>query len=54
MLRLFDYGFDQFTYVTVISPLYPLAQITVNNSAASQVVSLAPAAGDPAAAAEGL
>lgn len=42
-IRLFDYGFDQFTYVTVISPLYPLAQITVNNSAASQVVSLAPA-----------
>ena len=42
-IRLFNYGFDQFTYVTVISPLYPLAQITVNNSAASQVVSLAPA-----------
>lgn len=42
-IRLFDYGFDQFSYVTVISPLYPLAQITVNNSAASQIVSLAPA-----------
>lgn len=42
-IRLFNYGFDQFSYVTVISPLYPLAQITVNNSAASQVVSLAPA-----------
>lgn len=42
-IRLFDYGFDQFSYVTVISPLYPLTQITVNHSAASQVVSLAPA-----------
>lgn len=42
-IRLFNYGFDQFSYVTVISPLYPLAQVTVNNSAASQVVSLAPA-----------
>ena len=42
-IRLFNYGFDQFSYVSIVSPLYPLAQITVNNSAASQVVSLAPA-----------
>lgn len=42
-IRLFQYGFDQFSYVSIVSPLYPLAQITVNNSAASQVVSLAPA-----------
>ena len=41
-IRLFRYGFENYAYVTAISPLYPVAQIRVNNSAASEVVSLAP------------
>lgn len=43
-IRLFRYGFENYAYVTAISPLYPVAQIRVNNSAASEVVSLAPVA----------
>lgn len=42
-IKLFDYGFDQFTYVTAVSPLYPLAQIAVSHSAGSESVALAPA-----------
>lgn len=42
-IRLFDYGFDNFSYVTILSPLYPVAQIAVNNSAGSESVALAPA-----------
>ena len=43
-IRLFNYGFDQFSYVTAVSPLYPIAQVSVSNSAGSEVVALAPAA----------
>lgn len=41
-IRLFRYGFENYAFVTAVSPLYPVAQIHVNNSAASEVVSLAP------------
>lgn len=41
-IRMFRYGFDNYAYVTMVSPLYPVAQITVKNSAASEVVSLSP------------
>lgn len=41
-IKLFDYGFDGFSYVSAISPLYPLAQVTVKNSAGSEAVALAP------------
>ena len=43
-IRLFDYGFDQFSYVTAVSPLYPIAQVSVSHSAGSEAVALAPAA----------
>lgn len=42
-IRLFDYGFDQFSYVTAVSPLYPIAQVAVSHSAGSESVALAPA-----------
>lgn len=41
-IRLFDYGFDQFTYVTAVSPLYPIAQVAVSHSAGAEAVALAP------------
>ena len=40
---LFDYGFDNFNYVPILSPLYPVAQVTVSNSAGAEVVAVAPA-----------
>ena len=42
-IRLFDYGFDQFSYVTAVSPLYPIAQVAVSHSAGSEAVAVAPA-----------
>ena len=41
-IRLFEYGFDNFAYVTALSPLYPVTQIAINNSAGSEYVALAP------------
>ena len=41
-IRLFNYGFDSFSYVTALSPLYPVTQIAINNSAGSEYVALAP------------
>lgn len=41
-IRLFKYGFENFSYKTIVSPLYPVTQIAVRNSGASEVVSLAP------------
>ena len=41
-IRLFQYGFDHFEYVTALSPLYPVTQIRVENSAGSEFVALAP------------
>ncbi|MFQ8766641.1 MAG: hypothetical protein ACLR8U_09060 [Oscillospiraceae bacterium] len=38
-----DYGFDNYSYVTALSPLYPIAQVSVLNSAASEAVAVAPA-----------
>ena len=40
---LFDYGFDNFAYVPILSPLYPVAQVGVSNSAGAEVVAVAPA-----------
>ena len=41
-IRLFEYGFNSFQYVPVLSPLYPVAQMTVSSSAGSEVVALCP------------
>ena len=41
-IRLFNYGFDNFSYVSVLSPLYPVAQVTVTNSAGAEAVAAAP------------
>lgn len=40
---LLDYGFNNFSYVTALSPLYPVAQVSVLNSAGSEAVAAAPA-----------
>ena len=40
---LLDYGFDNYSYVTALSPLYPIDQVSVLNSAASEAVAVAPA-----------
>ena len=42
-IKLLDYGFDNYSYVTALSPLYPIAQVNVLNSAASEAVAVAPA-----------
>ena len=42
-IKLLDYGFDNFSYVTALSPLYPIAQVNVLNSAVSEAVAVAPA-----------
>ena len=42
-ISLLDYGFDNFSYVTALSPLYPIAQVNVLNSAGSEAVAVAPA-----------
>ncbi len=42
-IKLLDYGFDNFSYVTALSPLYPIDQVTVLNSAGSEAVAVAPA-----------
>lgn len=41
-IRLFNYGFDNFSYVSVLSPLYPVAQVKVTNSAGAEAVAVAP------------
>jgi len=41
-IRLFKYGFDNFSYVSVLSTLYPVAQVNVANSAGSEAVAVAP------------
>ena len=42
-IKLLDYGFDNYSYVTALSPLYPIDQVSVLNSAASEAVAVAPA-----------
>ena len=42
-IKLLDYGFDNFSYVTALSPLYPIAQVGVLHSAGSEAVAVAPA-----------
>jgi len=41
-IRLFKYGFENYSYVTVLSTLYPVAQVSVSNSAGSEAVAVAP------------
>ena len=41
-IRLFNYGFDNFSYVSVLSPLYPVAQVGVTSSAGAEAVAVAP------------
>ena len=41
-IKLFNYGFEQFAYHTALSPLYPVTQIGIRNSASSEFVALAP------------
>lgn len=41
-IKLFNYGFEQFAYHTALSPLYPVTQIGIRNSASSEYVALAP------------
>ena len=40
--KLLDFGFSNYTYQTVLTTLYPLAEIPVTNSAGADYVSLAP------------
>lgn len=40
--RLFDYGFDNYSYLTLMSPLYPVDQVKINNSAGAEAVAVAP------------
>lgn len=42
-INLFEYGFNTFQESTVMSTLYPVAEVTVNQSAGAQTVALAPA-----------
>ena len=41
-IDLFNYGFDNFSYVSVLSPLYPVAQVSVLNSAGAEAVAVSP------------
>ena len=41
-INLFEYGFDNFKYETVLTKLYPVAEIPVNMAAGSDAVALAP------------
>lgn len=41
-INLFEYGFNTFQESTVMSTLYPVAEVTVNQSAGAQTVALAP------------
>ncbi len=41
-IRLFNYGFEQFAYRTILSPLYPVTQVKIRNSAGAEHVALAP------------
>lgn len=42
-INLFEYGFNQFKYETVLTKLYPVSEIPVNMAAGSDTVALAPA-----------
>ena len=41
-INLFEYGFEHYRISTVMSTLYPVAEVTVNQSAGAQTVALAP------------
>ena len=41
--KLLDYGLNNFTYCTLLTKIYPMAEIPVSNSAGADFVSLAPA-----------
>ena len=40
--RLFDYGFDNYSYLPIMSSLYPVDQVKINNSAGAEAVAVAP------------
>ena len=40
--RLYDYGFDNYSYLPIMSPLYPVDQVKINNSAGAEAVAVAP------------
>ena len=40
--RLFDYGFENYSYLPIMSPLYPVDQVKINNSAGAEAVAVAP------------
>lgn len=39
---LFDYAFDNYSYLTLLTPLYPVDQVKINNSAGAEAVAVAP------------
>lgn len=41
-MELLDYAFDGYSEVTALSTLYPVAQVTVSNSAGAEAVALSP------------
>ena len=41
-INLFEFGFNHYNISTVMSTLYPVAEVTVNQSAGAQTVALAP------------
>ena len=41
-INLFEFGFDNYSISTVMSTLYPVAEVQVNQSAGAQTVALAP------------
>ena len=40
--NLFDYAFDNYSYLTLLTPLYPVDQVKINNSAGAEAVAVAP------------
>lgn len=40
--RLFDYGFDNYSYLSIMSPLYPVDQVKIDHSAGAEAVAVAP------------
>ena len=41
-INMFEFGFNSYNISTVMSTLYPVAEVTVNQSAGAQTVALAP------------
>ena len=41
-IGLSEYGFDNYSYLPIMSPLYPVDQVKINNSAGAEAVAVAP------------